>query len=107
MRNQNKTPGYTRYESARTTRKTKLATLRQPNVREIKEKLVCITTGGANSKNICFGRTAKFIGELKILPGIGSFEKLFGKLQMILEYYIIYLEVASNFVLNQETSPFA
>jgi len=40
------------------------------------------------------------------LPGIGSLEKLFGKLQIILEYYIIYLEVASNFVLNQETSPF-
>ena len=69
MRNQNKTPGYTRYESARTTRKTKLATLRQPNVREIKEKLVCITTGGANSKNICFGRTAKFIGESEDIAG--------------------------------------
>ena len=34
-----------------------------------------------------------------MLPGIGSLEKLFGKLQIILEYYIIYLELASNFVL--------
>ena len=34
-----------------------------------------------------------------MLPGIGSLEKLFGKLQIRLEYYIIYLELASNFVL--------
>ena len=52
------------------------------------------------------GERQNLFGNLKILPGIGSLEKLFGKLQIILEYYIIYLEVASNFVLNQETSPF-
>ena len=33
------------------------------------------------------------------MPEIGSLEKLFGKLEVILEYYIIYLELASNFVL--------
>ena len=56
-------------------------------------------TGGANSKNICFVRTANFIRESESRRGIGSLEKSFGKLQIILEYYIIYLELVSNFVL--------
>ena len=45
------------------------------------------------------GEPQNLFGNLKILPGIGSLEKLFGKLQIILEYYIIYLGLASNFVL--------
>ena len=45
------------------------------------------------------GVPQNLFGNLKILPGIGSLEKLFGKLQIILEYYIIYLGLASNFVL--------
>ena len=54
-------------------------------------------TGGANSKNICFGRTAKFIREPEDIAGNRE-PKLFGKLQIILEYYIIYLGLASKFV---------
>ena len=45
------------------------------------------------------GERQNLFGNLKILLGIGSLEKLFGKLQIILEYYIIYLGLASNFVL--------
>ena len=45
------------------------------------------------------GERQNLFGNLKILPVIGSLEKLFGKLLIILEYDIIYLEVASNFVL--------
>ena len=45
------------------------------------------------------GERQNSFGNLKILPGIGSLEKLIGKLQIILEYYIIYLGLASNFVL--------
>ena len=45
------------------------------------------------------GEPQNLFVNLKILPGIGSLEKLFGKLQIILEYYIIYLGLASNFVL--------
>ena len=37
------------------------------------------------------GERQNLFGNLKILPGIGSLEKLFGKLQIILEYYIIYI----------------
>ena len=45
------------------------------------------------------GEPQNLFVNLKILPGIGSLKKLFGKLQIILEYYIIYLGLASNFVL--------
>jgi len=45
------------------------------------------------------GERQNLFGDLKILPGIGSLEKLFGKLQITLAHYIIYLGLASNFVL--------
>jgi len=45
------------------------------------------------------GEPQNLFGNPKVLPGIGSLEKLFGKLQIILEYYIIYLGIESNFVL--------
>ena len=54
---------------------------------------------GANSKNICFGRTAKFIWESEDIAGNREPREINGNLQIILEYYIIYLGLASNFVL--------
>jgi len=45
------------------------------------------------------GEPQNLFGNPKILPGIGSLEKLSGKLQIILEYYLICLGLASNFVL--------
>ena len=45
------------------------------------------------------GERRNFVGNLKILPGIGSLEKLCGKLQIISGYDRINLNLACNFVL--------
>ena len=39
-------------------------------------------TGGFNSKKSCFGRTQNSPGNLKILPGVGRLEKIFGKYEV-------------------------
>ena len=59
----------------------------------------CILRGVPTLRISVSGEPQNLFVNLKILPGIGSLEKLFGKLQIILEYYIIYLGLASNFVL--------
>ena len=59
----------------------------------------CVLRGVPTLRIFVSGEPQNLFVNLKILPGIGSLEKLFGKLQIILEYYIIYLGLASNFVL--------
>jgi len=58
-----------------------------------------LVTGGTNCKDTCSGRMAKFVRESEDIAGIGSLEKLFGKLQIISGFYGIYSEHVFNFVL--------
>ena len=54
----------------------------------------------ANSKNTCFGRTAKFTQESEDIAGNRKpREILIRKLQIISRFYRIFLGLASNFVL--------
>jgi len=56
--------------------------------------------GGANSKNICFGRTAKFIRESEDIAGNREPREIILETANNIAYYVIYLGLAANFVLS-------